>query len=137
MAQKRGKGKSSHYRMTSVMVEPEIYDEFIEIIPRSKSVGEALREYMKSVVEEKRKEKNLSGSDHSAIGLVANNNIQSKLDKYFPSHITEWNSFKDIVEGMEETERTKLTEIWLHDFRILELTNQKMNGRKVYPFLKV
>ncbi|HET6717111.1 MAG TPA: hypothetical protein VFG90_08260 [Nitrososphaeraceae archaeon] len=137
MAKKRAKtGGGSNYRMTSVMVEPEIYDEFIEIIPRSKSVGEALREYMKEVVEEKRKEKNLSSPNYSPLGQC-DNTIQSKLDKYFPSHIIEWNSFKDIVESLNESERKKLTEIWLHDFRILELTNQSKNGSKVYPFLKV
>ena len=136
MAKKRVKGGGSNYRMTSVMVEPEIYDEFIEIIPRSKSVGEALREYMKEVVEEKRKEKNLSSQNYSPLNQC-DNNIQSKLDKYFPSHITEWSFFKEIVESLDETERTKLTEIWLHDFRILEMTNQKKNRTRVYPFLKV
>ena len=135
MAQKRGKKRDHHYRMTSVMVEPEIYDEFIEAIPRSKSVGEALRQYMKEVVEEARIQKNLSSPNYSPLGQC-NNTIQSQLDKYFPSHIIEWNSFKDIVEGLEESERTKLTEIWLHDFRILEMVNDR-KGRKHYPFLKI
>src|SRR5215211_9043400 len=90
---KRGEGGgASNYRMTSVMVEPDIYEEFLEILPRRKSVGEALREYMKEVVEENRKEKNLNGPNHSAIGGICDNNtIQSKIDKYFPSHIMEWN----------------------------------------------
>lgn len=126
----------TNLRMTSVMVEPDIYEEFLEIIPRRKSVGEALREYMKEVVEENRKEKNLNGPNHSAVAGASNNTIQDKLDKYFPQHIMEWSSFKDIIEKLENEDRKKLTEIWMHDFRILELTNQKKTGSKVYPFVK-
>lgn len=122
--------------MTSVMVEPEVYEEFLDTLPRSKSVGEALREYMKSVVDESRNQKNLSSPNYSPLGQC-DNTIQSKLDKFFPSHIIEWNQFKDIVEELPDEERKKLTEIWLHDFRILESMNQRKAGSKVYPFLKM
>ena len=117
------------------MVEPEIYEEFLEIIPRRKSVGEALREYMKSVVEENRKQKNLSSPNYSPLNQC-NNNMVNTLDKYFPNHIMEWENFKSIVEMLPAEERKKLTEIWKHDFAILEMTNQRIDGRKVYPFIK-
>ena len=133
----RGKaGKGKNYRMTSVMVEPEVYEEFLETLPRSKSVGEVLREYMKSVVDEHRNQKNLSSPNYSPLGQC-DNTVQSKLDKFFPSHIMEWNQFKDIIEQLPDEERKKLTEIWLHDFRILEMINKQRNGSKVFPLLRI
>lgn len=143
MAYKKNVLKSEHLRMTSVMVEPEIYSEFIEIIPRSKSVAEALREYMRSVVEENRKIMGTRNPNRSAISDQHDNNntneekvIESNLDKFFPSYIMEWKNFKNVVESLDKEERIKLTEIWLHNFKILELVNTNLNGKRHYPFLK-
>lgn len=44
-----------HPRTISTIVEDEIYKQFADTLPRSKSVAEALREHMKSVVEESKK----------------------------------------------------------------------------------
>jgi hypothetical protein len=44
-----------HPRTISTIVEDEVYTEFAQSLPRSKSVAEAIREYMTSVVEERKK----------------------------------------------------------------------------------
>jgi S-ribosylhomocysteine lyase LuxS involved in autoinducer biosynthesis len=44
-----------HPRTISTIVEDEIYQQFADTLPRSKSVAEALREHMKSVVDESKK----------------------------------------------------------------------------------
>jgi S-ribosylhomocysteine lyase LuxS involved in autoinducer biosynthesis len=44
-----------HPRTISTIVEDEIYKQFADTLPRSKSVAEALREHMKSVVDESKK----------------------------------------------------------------------------------
>lgn len=114
------------------------YDEFLEYeqsLPRGTSVSEEIRNYIKLRNEEKRKEKNLNSPDYSAI--TRNSIKQSTLDMFFPQHIIEWNSFKCIIDKLEDEERIKLTEIWLHDFRILELVNKQKKGVKVFPLLKV
>jgi hypothetical protein len=44
-----------HPRTISTIVEDDIYQEFADLLPRRKTVSEAIREYMMSVVEEQKK----------------------------------------------------------------------------------
>lgn len=46
-----------HPRTISTVVEDEIYQQFIDTLPRTKTVAEAIREHMKSVVDENKKVK--------------------------------------------------------------------------------
>lgn len=44
-----------HPRTISTVVEDEVYQQFADGLPRHKTVAEAIREYMSSVVEEQKK----------------------------------------------------------------------------------
>lgn len=124
-------------RMISVIVNGEEYEEFKKLLPNGKTFGEYIRKVMREEIELQKKEEALSSPNYSPIGQC-NNNIDSTLDKYFPNHIMEWENFKVVIEDeLDDEERKTLTEIWLHNFRILEMTNYNRTGTKVFPLLRI
>lgn len=121
-------------RTISLVVDAEEYEEFKKLLPKNKTVGQYIRKVMKEEVELQKKEEALSSPNYSAI--KANNNIESTLDKFFPSHIQNWKDFKEIVvPNLEDSERRIATE-WIGScLGILEAENKK-KGSKVYPLWK-
>ena len=123
-------------RTISVVVNNEEYEEFKKTLPRNTTVGEYIRKIMREEIELQKKEEALNSQDLSALSSISKQDKQSTLDKFFPDHITDWKTFKGVIEKLEDSERRKLTEVWLNDFRILEATNGR-KGKKVYPFLRL
>lgn len=120
-----------------ITLEKEEYEKFINNLPRNKSFDKAIREYIKSCNEESEKIKNVNSPNYSAVAIT-NNNIQTKLDKYFPNHLRDWQSFKNVIENeLNDDERIQMTELTYENLRMLEMVNKNKSGRKHYPLLKV
>src|SRR5215217_806449 len=123
------------YKIVPLNLDYDEYQEFADSLPRGKSVSKEIRQYIKARNAERKKIKNLNSPNYSAIATRGSIDIQSTLDKSFPYHIMDWETFKGIVNTLPEDDRIRLTEIWLQDFRILEMTNYNKSGKKVYPLI--
>jgi len=64
-------------RSVTVIVEGDIYDKFMESLPKGTGTSEALRDVIHSMVEEYEKEKNLKALSQDAIKQI--NNAQSNI----------------------------------------------------------
>lgn len=86
MARKRS--IEGYTKVVPLNLEAGEYEKFQNNLPRTKSVSEAIREYIKSVNDEVEKIKNLSSPNYSAIG------VQYGYNK--PSEVIKGNSTLDI-----------------------------------------
>ena len=88
--------KSGQLTNVPLMLDRELMDEFANTLPRHKSVSKAVREYMKSVVDEQKKVIALS-ENRSAIKITnfyGNTDTQTTLDKHFPYWIQNYKDWK-------------------------------------------
>lgn len=68
-------------RTISVIVDGDIYDKFINQLPKHLGTSEAIRELINAQVDETEKIKNLNALDHSAIRTQESNFIMQSEDK--------------------------------------------------------
>ena len=83
-----------HPRTISTVVEDEIYKEFAEILPRHKTVAEAIRDYMSSVVDESKKAEDSENPLPILSLQVKGSQQQITLDTYFPHWMTDWENYE-------------------------------------------
>lgn len=68
-------------RTISVIVDGDIYEKFMDSLPRRTGVSEAIRNLIAAEVDEEEKIKNLKALDHSAIRTQESNFIMQSEDK--------------------------------------------------------
>ena len=83
-----------HPRTISTVVEDEVYKEFAETLPRHKTVAEAIREYMASVVDESKKAEDSENPLPILSLQVKGSQHQITLDTYFPHWMCDWKNFE-------------------------------------------
>ena len=126
------KKESHNYKMTSIMVDPKIYDKFVDTLPRNKSFGEAMREYMTAVVEEEEKKKKVVPPAKGAIIYTHESNKkvseQITLDIYKMDKIEVRNTLRKIEDPRKLIDVRDTAEIILSDSNfVLKALRRKIN----------
>jgi hypothetical protein len=108
------------------VVEDEVYQQFMEGLPRHKTVAEAIREHMQSVVDEQKKAEGLE-SKVSILSLQVKGGYtkQITLDTYFPR----WMQDRDNWQLQNEVQDSLSKEQKLEAYQVLKTTTKRWASR--------